>query len=173
MLQLLASIADHEAVGNLPGDEFRQVLHEGPFEDLGRAARLGQSPRQCTQESPEIGVVLHDRPQGGFADVAAFKKLLHEGDGGFLIAFEVGLDLQGGVAGIHSVQFRLDGAELAQPKLVELVDLGKQRIADAGLVGLLLGQRLQHLLRFGLALLLGQEVIRLDGRHAGLLEFLG
>ncbi len=76
------------------------------------------------------------------------------------------------MAGVHAIQFGLDGAELAQPQPVELVDLGKQHIADAALLGFLLGQRLQHLFRLGFALLLSQEVIRLDCRHAGLLEFL-
>ncbi len=134
VLQFLAAITDHEAVGHLPGDELDQVLHKGLLKDLGCAACLGQSSWQRSQKSSEIGVVFHDRPQGGFADIAAFEKLLHEADGSFFIAFEVGFDLQGGVAGIHTVQFRLDGVEFSQPKLVELVDFGKQGIADAGLL---------------------------------------
>ena len=76
------------------------------------------------------------------------------------------------MASVHPIQFGLDGVELAQPQAVELVDLGKQCVADTALLAFLLGERLQHLLRLGFTLLLGQEVIRLDGRHAGLLEFL-
>ena len=40
VLQLLAAIADGEAVGHLPGDELGQVLHEGLRKDLGGAACL-------------------------------------------------------------------------------------------------------------------------------------
>ncbi len=115
MLQLFAAIADDEAVGHLPGDEIGQVLHEGLFEDLGGAAGLRQGSRQGTQEAAEICIVLHHCAQRGFADVAALEELLHEADGGFLVALEVRFDLQGGVASVHAVQLYLDGVELAQP----------------------------------------------------------
>ncbi|VDL24086.1 hypothetical protein BANRA_01972 [Escherichia coli] len=41
---------------------------------------------QITQQATEIGVILHHGAQGGFADVAALEELLHEADGGFLVA---------------------------------------------------------------------------------------
>ncbi len=100
-------------------------MHEGLLKGLGSATGLAQRPRQGTQQPAEVGVILHDRAQGGLADVAAFEELLHEADGRFLVALEVGFDLQSGVSSVHVVQLHLDGVELAQPEFVELVDFGQ------------------------------------------------
>nr|WP_250164217.1 hypothetical protein [Escherichia coli] len=135
-------------VGHLTGDELHWFCRS--FRRPPACCPLFQGVWQITQQATEIGVILHHGAQGGFADVAALEELLHEADGGFLVALEVGFDLQGGVAGVHAIQFGLDGAELAQHSPLSLSISANSTSRMLLCWVSLLGQRLQHLFRLGL-----------------------